>query len=150
MTRTTDSLAAVIAWLAGHPDWPESVQLHGLELPAGWQPKETALLLPDGGSRGLDLPVIYEALSCWCYGATAEAGREVADTVCGLVHRSAVTKITVGAGEVYIGPGEVLLEPTYLREPETLWHRWIVRASVRVSETPLPVEQPQEPEPVPV
>lgn len=135
MSKTTDSLAAVIAWLAGHPDWPYT--LHGLELPAGWQPSPTALALPDGGNRGLDLPVIHQALAFWCYGRTAEEARDVADVICGLMHRSAVMKITTSMGDVYVGPGEVLTEPLYLREPETLWHRWIVRASVRVSEKPL-------------
>lgn len=146
MSKTTDSLAAVIAWLAGHPDWPYT--LHGLELPAGWQPSPTALALPDGGNRGLDLPVITPALSFWCYGRTPEEARDVADVLCGLVHRSGVMKVTLSAGEVYVGPGEVLTEPLYLREPETLWHRWIVRARVRVSETPVQVEEP-EPGPVP-
>lgn len=135
MSKTTDSLAAVIAWL--HPLLPAGIALHGLELPAGWQPSKTALALPDGGNRGLDLPVIYQALAFWCYGRTAEEARDVADVLCGLLHRSAVMKITTSMGQVYVGPGEVLLEPTYLREPETLWHRWIVRARVRVSEQPL-------------
>ncbi len=145
MSKTTDSLAAVIAWL--HPLLPSGIALHGLELPAGWQPSPTALALPDGGGRGLDLPVITPAVSFWCYGRTPEEARDVADTVCGLVHRSAVMKITTGAGDVYVGPGEILTEPLYLREPETLWHRWIVRLRLRVSETPVQVE---EPEPVPV
>ena len=146
MSKTTDSLAAVIAWL--HPLLPQGTALHGLELPAGWQPSPTALALPDGGGRALDLPVIHQALAFWCYGRTAEEARDVADTLCGLLHRSAVMKITTSMGDVYVGPGEVLTEPLYLREPDTLCHRWIVRASVRVSETPVQVEEP-EPGPVP-
>lgn len=134
---TTDSLAAVITWLAGHSGWPSGTALHGVELPAGWQASKTVLVLTDGGSRNLDVPVIYPAFSIWCYGTTPEEAGAIAHAICGIVHRSAVTAKTVSAKTVYVGPGEILTEPVFVREPETLWPRWIVRALIRVSENPL-------------
>ncbi len=134
---TTDSLGAIITWLAGRSGWPAGVALHGVELPAGWQPSSTALVLAEGGQRDLDIPVITPIVSIWCYGTTAETAADVANALAGLIHRAAVASITLGGKTVYVGPGEIITEPVYLREPETLWHRWIVRAAIRVSENPI-------------
>lgn len=134
---TTDSLAAITTWLYSRSGWPAGVALHAVELPAGWQPAKTVLLIPEGGMRNLDLPVINPIVAAWCYGATPEDGADVAHALAGLVHRASVTTVTLNTKTIYVGPGEIITEPFYMREPETLWPRWIVRMSVRVSELTL-------------
>lgn len=136
MASTTDSLAAIVTWLYAQVDWPSGVTIDGLELAAGWQPRKSVLVMPDGPGFDIDLPVISEIVTLWCYGATAEDGRIVADAMCGLIHRARGMAISLSAKTVYVGPGEILTGPAYVREPETLWHRWIVRARIRVSEIP--------------
>ena len=136
MASTTDSLAAIVTWLYSQADWPSGVTIDGLELPAGWQPRKSVLVLPDGPGFDIDLPVISEIITLWCYGATAEHARAVADAMCGLIHRARGASVIVSAKTVYVGPGEILTGPTFAREPETLWQRWIVRARIRVSEIP--------------
>jgi hypothetical protein len=136
MSKTTDSLAALITYLDGI-GLRANIDLHGAELPAGWKPRKAVLILPDGGPIDLDLPVIDEVFSLWCYGVTAEEARVVADDLCGVLHRMAVSAVTLAGKKVYVGPGEIVAGPMYFREPETLWQRWIIRARVRVSETPI-------------
>lgn len=142
MAATTDTLEAVTKWLYNHDDWPAGVNIVGLELPADWrpangqQPGKTALLMPDPGTRSLDLPEIRPVFAAWCYGPTSHEAKAVADEICGIVHRSGVDIVTVTAGDVYLGPNEIISEPIYIREPETMWHRWVVRMLVRVSENP--------------
>lgn len=142
MAATTDTLEAVVTWLYNHDDWPAGAGVFGLELPDDWRPangqhpNQSAVIMPDSGTRSLDLPEIRSIFAAWCYGPTSHEAKSVADEICGIVHRSGVTNVTIDDGDVHLGPNEIVSEPIYIREPETMWHRWIVRMLIRVSESP--------------
>lgn len=130
----TDTLAAMVAYIYNHASWSASYQVHGVELPPGWQLTQALLILPDGGPARLDIPVTQEQYTFWCYGLTPAAAREVADKLTTVLHRANAKRVTLTGGTAIMPVAERTNGPMYLREPDTEWPRWVCGYSVVWSE----------------
>lgn len=128
-----DTIEAMAAYIYASSDWSLSYGVHALELPPGWSLTTAVLILPDGGI-GREIPVTEERFSFWCYGATPIAARAVADKLFRVLHRQGPQTVTITAGTAVVGPIAWAMGPTYLREPDTEWPRWVCAAEVTFGE----------------
>lgn len=113
-----------------------SVQVHGLELPAGWTLRKAALVLPDGGLANTSIPMTEERFTIHSYGANWQDAITVDQLVFGALHRAAHAKqIAVsGVGTYYIPVAYRVMGPMTLRDPGTEWPRCVSAYMVTVSE----------------
>lgn len=128
-----DTAEAMAQYIYASTDWSSSYEVHAMELPVGWSLTAAVLILPDGG-MGRDIPVADERFTFWCYGLTPSAARAVADTLFRVLHRRGPESVTITAGTASIGPVEWAMGPTYLREPDTEWPRWVCAVDATFAE----------------
>lgn len=132
-----DTTAAMAAYIYADTSWPAGFAIHALELPPGFAASNAVLILPDGGI-GREIPQTEERFSFWCYGTTPYAARGVADALFRVLHRKAPAQVTITAGTAIVGPIVWAMGPTYFREPETEWPRWICAVDATFGEWVLP------------
>lgn len=131
-----DTLAALAAFLQAELTGL-SIQVHGAELPAGWQPSTTAkavLISPDGGDAGVNVPELSESFTLHSYGVTPSAARAVDLAVFNVLHRPVASTAVVGASTYYVPFAQRTAGPIWNREPVTEWPRWTSTYTVVFSE----------------
>lgn len=113
-----------------------SVQVHGMELPAGWTLRKAALLLPDGGAADTGLPMVEERFTVHSYGANWQDAIAVDLLAFGALHRAAHAKQAVvsGVGTIYIPTAYRVMGPISMRDPGTEWPRVTSAYMVTLSE----------------
>jgi hypothetical protein len=131
----SSTLYAMIAYLHGALS-PSGVQVHGLELPAGWTLRKAALVLPDGGGANVSLPMVEERFTVHSYGAVQSDAIAVDLLVFGALHRAAHAKQVAvsGVGMFYIPTAWRAMGPIYARDPGTEWPRVTSAYMVTISE----------------
>lgn len=115
---------ALVAYLYGALA-SSSVQVHGLELPAGWTLRKAALVLPDGGLANTSIPMTEERFTIHSYGANWQDAIAVDLLVFGALHRAAHAKQVAvsGVGTYYIPTAYRVMGPMSMRDPGTEWPR---------------------------
>lgn len=119
----SSTIQALAAYL--HAAVGASVQVHAVELPAGFALRNAALLLPDGGAAETGIPMTEERFTIHCYGATFLAAIDNDLAVFGALHRAAAAKSATisGVGTVYIPTAYRVMGPIVGRDPGTEWPR---------------------------
>ena len=135
-----DTLAALAAFLQAELTG-QQIQVHGAELPAGWQPSTAVkgvLIQPDGGAASVNVPELIEDFTLHSYGVTVSAARAVDLAVFNVLHRPMARTAVVGASTYYLPFAQRTAGPIWNREPVTEWPRWTSTYRVVFSEFAAP------------
>ena len=129
----SSTVQALVAYL--HAAIGASVQVHGIELPAGWTLAKAVLVLPDGGAGNTGIPMAEERFTIQSYGPTVIDALEVDLAVFGALHRAAAGKTAaISGGTVYMPTAYRVMGPSYLEDPGTEWPRVVSGYMVTFSE----------------
>lgn len=131
-----NSTVAMVQFLYQHPSWPKSgagqVWVYGLQLPPGWTPRKTVLVLPDGGGMTPFEAVLNERFTFWCYGTTPLESTQVADTLMDVLQSSSTVTCTIGSERVMVPSATRVMGPSFSVEPVTEWLRTLVAYQVEL------------------
>jgi hypothetical protein len=132
LNASIDTTAALMVVL--YAGVSTAIRLHAVELPAGWAPCKTILVLPDGGVASLTVPMVREQFTFKCYGATPAEGRTVDQSLFDALHRENPVTATVSSKTVTFGPAIRTMGPRFMREPVTEWAYWVSAYTLEISE----------------
>lgn len=118
----SSTIHALVAYL--HTAVGSTIQVHGVELPAGFALRSAALVLPDGGEALMGVPMVEERFTIHCYGTTFLTAISNDLAVFGALHRAAAAKsAAITGGTVYIPTAYRVMGPIVMRDPGTEWPR---------------------------
>lgn len=119
---TIDTTAVMVALL--YAELSSGIQVHAVDLPAGWTLASAVLIEGDGGPADVNVPELTERFTVHCYGTTWQAARSVAMAVFNALHRWEGRQVTVGGATVFVPFVSREMGPLPNKEPETEWPRW--------------------------
>jgi len=134
LPATFSTLTTVVALL--YAELASTIQVHGLELPAGWTPAsgKTVLVTNNGGPANVSSPELDETFTVHAYGPQATDILTVNEAVFNALHRYEGRTTVIAAGTVYIGLVERVAGPFSNRDPLTEWMRFTTVYRVVMSE----------------
>lgn len=131
-------VSAVTAILYQHADWPrqgeaaDPITIYGGELPAGWSPGKSVLVLGDGGPD-VGFVSVDERVTFWCYGASEYEAAQAADHLEQTLLQDHSFTATLAGETVRLWNARKMSGPYYMPDRpdgKTVWPRYVVSYQV--------------------